>query len=254
MSASSPTPNAPRYRQLADMLIQDIESGRFAVGELLPPEFDLCQQYDMSRHTVREALRTLADLGLVVRKHGIGTQVKARVSQNRYVASLSTLSDLFQYTQTTQLKVVSEAWLNASPEEAALLHCPVGQRWLKFETCRYPIGETTPISFTEIYVYPAYQAVREHLDGRSVWVYGVIEQLYGERIVEVQQETDPIATPEHVAAILGAEPGTPALHTRRYYLGANDRLLSVSVNIYPQHRFTLRTRWRLEKPGTSSGE
>jgi GntR family transcriptional regulator len=33
----------------------------------------------------------------------------------------------------------------------------------------------------------------------------------------------------------------------RYYYAANERLLSVSVNLYPENRFRLSTRWRLEK-------
>jgi len=232
--------------RLAEMLIRDIDAGRYRVGDLLPPELNLCEQYGMSRHTVREAIRKLADMGLVVRRQGIGTQVKATTAESRYVASLSTLSELFQYTQRTRLKVLNEEWVTATPQVADLLHCQPGQRWLKFDTCRYPIGETVPISFTEIYVYPAYADIREHLDERSVWVYGEIEKRYGERIVEVQQETEPIATPAHVAQVLGSAPGAPALLIRRYYIGTNDRLLSVSVNIYPEKRFTLRTSWRLE--------
>jgi hypothetical protein len=33
---------------------------------------------------------------------------------------------------------------------------------------------------------------------------------------------------------------------RRYYQGRNERLLSVSINVYPADRFELSTRWRLE--------
>ncbi len=247
MTFSTVRGSTPLYQQLADMLKRDIESGVYQVGDLLPPEHELSQQYDMSRHTVREALRQLAEGGLVTRRKGIGTEVRARPLEPRYVASLSTLADLFQYTQSTRLKVFDEKWITADAKLAALLHCQPGQRWLKFETCRYPVDNTTPIAFTEIYVYPAYASIREKIDGNSVWIYGVIEELYGEPIQEVTQETDPISVPPGIADILECEPGTPALHTRRYYMGANDRLLSISVNTYPRDRFTLRTSWRLTR-------
>lgn len=241
--------SAPLYAQLADVLRRSIEAGQYAVGDLLPPEFELSEQYGMSRHTVREAIRKLVDMGLVIRKKGIGTQVRARSVAPRYVASLSSLPELFQYTQTTWLKVIDERLVTADAELAAVLHCPVGQTWLRFETCRYPVDDPTPIAFTEIYVYPAYARIRQEIDGKSAWMYGAIESLYGETIQEVTQETDPIAVPAAIAPLLGCEPGTPALHTRRYYIGALDRLLSVSVNLYPRNRFTLRTSWRLTQPG-----
>jgi GntR family transcriptional regulator len=40
---------APRYRQLADTLIRDIDAGKYRVGALLPPEFELSDRYGVSR-------------------------------------------------------------------------------------------------------------------------------------------------------------------------------------------------------------
>lgn len=241
-----PTSSIPRYQQLADALTRDIESGRFAVGSLLPPEIDLAQQYDMSRHTVREAIRKLADMGMVVRRQGVGTEVRAKLPESRYVAALNTLSDLFQYTQRTKLKVLGEEWVIADQDLAAQLHCEAGQRWLKFITCRYPTGEKTPISYTEIYVYPMYEGIREQINNRSAWVHGLIESEYGEKIVEARQEIEPVLLAEHIAQLLRAQAGAPALQVRRYYFGANGRLLSSSNNIYPEKRFKISTSWRLE--------
>ena len=46
----------PRYAQVAQALIEDIQAGRYPVGTLLPTEQELCRQFDISRHTVREAM------------------------------------------------------------------------------------------------------------------------------------------------------------------------------------------------------
>jgi len=66
----------PRYRQLAQTLISESESGRYPVGDLLPTEFELCEQFGASRFTVREAIKQLVGLGLVDRQAGVGTRVK----------------------------------------------------------------------------------------------------------------------------------------------------------------------------------
>lgn len=244
---------APRYRQLADTLIRDIESGRYRVGTLLPPEMQISAQYGVSRHTAREAIRRLVEMGLISRRPGIGTQVKARKAPSRFIASLTSISDLFQYTQRTRLKLLTERILTADAGLAARLRCIPGQRWVQFETCRYSIGAPTPISHTEIYVLPAHAGIRDRLEGAGVWVYGLIERASRKRIVELQQVVGAVAMPARIAKLLRAKPRSPALQVLRYYYDARARLLSVSVNLYPEDRFKFSTRWRLEwgidKPG-----
>jgi DNA-binding GntR family transcriptional regulator len=237
---------SPRYQQLADTLLHDIERGKYKVGGMLPPELELSELYGVSRHTVREAIRRLVDMGLLGRRQGIGTHVKSASGRGRFVASLGSIADLFQYTQRTRLKLIDERLVTADAGLAEMLHCKPGQKWLRFETCRYPRGDKVPISYTEMYVQPAYEAIRESIEGEGVWVYGLIEKHYGERIVEVGQEVGTLAISARVAKLLHAKPRTPALHVLRYYYGSGERLLSMSVNQYPDNRFKFYTRWRLE--------
>lgn len=242
----TPVSDAPRYRQVADDLIRDIEAGRYRVGALLPPELQLSRDYAVSRHTAREAIRMLVDMGLVSRRRGSGTRVTARHAESRFSASLTSISDLFQYTQRTRLKLLGERALVADAGLARLLRCRPGRRWVCFETCRYRIGAPQPISFTEIYVLPEHAAIRDRLEGARTWVYGLIERHSGERIVELRQEIGSVATPAKVARLLNARAGTPGLQVLRYYYASGERLLSVSVNVYPGSRFRLETRWRME--------
>lgn len=254
MSALAFTAGAPRYRQLTDTLINEIASGRFPVGSLLPPEPQLCRRFGVSRHTVREAVRQLAEMGLVSRHQGVGTRVKALEAQKRYVASLSSLEDLLQYTQHTRLKRLGERWVEADAALAQLLRCKPGQRWLEFDTCRYPENGDVPLVHMRVYVPPSSERIRDELGEGSTWIYGLVERYSGERIVEAEQVVGAISIPAASARVLRVKPGTPGLLVRRYYMGRNDRLLSVSLNVYPSDRFELATRWRLEfdeAPGSS---
>ena len=51
-------------------LVQTIRLGVVAPGESLPPERELASRYEVSRDTVREAIRELADTGYLVRRRG----------------------------------------------------------------------------------------------------------------------------------------------------------------------------------------
>ena len=97
-----------------------------------------------------------------------------------------------------------------------------------------------------------HERIREALDAGNVWIYGLVEKHSGERIVEAQQIVGALAIPDRERP--GARRESPGAGTlvRRYYLGRNDRLLSVSLNVYPADRFEFSTRWRLADPAEAS--
>ena len=237
---------APRYQQLTELLAREIREGRYPVGSLLPPEPQLCQRFAVSRHTVREAVRLLCDQGLVSRHQGVGTKVRATQSEKRYVASLSSLRDLMEYAQQTRLKYLGSKWVDADATLARLLRCQEGERWLELDTYRYPVEGGEAIVHMRIFVRPQCDGMQHALEEGDAWIYGLVEKFGGERILEAQQVVGAIGVPEASAAILGVEPGSPGLFVRRYYMGRNDRLLSVSLNVYTVDRFEFATRWRLE--------
>jgi GntR family transcriptional regulator len=79
----------PPSRRIADDLRRAIEAGRLAPGSKLPSERQLASQYGTARNTAREALRILADAGLVTAQHGSGSFVRAtspliRLGNDRY--------------------------------------------------------------------------------------------------------------------------------------------------------------------------
>src|SRR6202020_1886987 len=63
----------PLYFQLARLLIDDINSGRWQAGERLPSESEICERYGVSRATVRQALLRLENEGMIQRLKGRGT-------------------------------------------------------------------------------------------------------------------------------------------------------------------------------------
>jgi GntR family transcriptional regulator len=237
---------APRYAQVADALIRDIASDRYPVGTLLPSEHALSDRYGVSRHTLREAMRRVAERGLISRKQGIGTHVTSRTSDTRYVASINALEDLFEYTRQTRLDVIAERMVAADEDLAAFLDCKPNQTWLSFETRRYPIEGGLPIAHMTAYVAPAFEGIRDHLHEEGVSVYRLLEEHHGARIAEVQQRAEAIALSPAMADLLETEPGSPALRVARLYKDAGSRLLTASVNVHPADRFTLVTGWRLD--------
>src|SRR5215470_14032365 len=69
------TRHAPRYRQIADRLAEEILSGRLQTGQRLPSERVIAQRHGLSRMTARQAVELLVRRGLVYRRPGSGTYV-----------------------------------------------------------------------------------------------------------------------------------------------------------------------------------
>lgn len=66
-----------KYEIIAEDIQKKIQSGEYRADEKLPQEVELCRQYESSRITVREALDLLVKRGLITRRRGAGTYVKA---------------------------------------------------------------------------------------------------------------------------------------------------------------------------------
>ncbi|WP_174614698.1 GntR family transcriptional regulator [Virgibacillus ihumii] len=65
----------PLYEQLKNVLVQQIKSGELKPQELIPSERELCETYNVSRITVRQAIDLTVNEGFLSRKHGKGTFV-----------------------------------------------------------------------------------------------------------------------------------------------------------------------------------
>ena len=63
----------PLYYQIAERIKEQVALGELAAGDQLPPERELCDQFGVSRMTVRQAVTYLAKQGLLDVRPGVGT-------------------------------------------------------------------------------------------------------------------------------------------------------------------------------------
>ena len=68
----------PKYQSLANDLRLEIASGKYARSDLLPTEFAIAEEYQVSRQTVRQALALLVQDGLIEKRQGSGSHICRR--------------------------------------------------------------------------------------------------------------------------------------------------------------------------------
>jgi DNA-binding GntR family transcriptional regulator len=237
---------ASRYSSLARVLTEEIESGRFGVGHLIPTEAELQRRFDVSRHTVREALRDLKDRGLILARAGVGTVVRARTPNSRFMQGVGTLQDLVQFAEATQMRTVKRRIVVADEELAGKIAVKPGQELHEAFVLRLLPKQSIPVTSMHVYVRPEYGNVLDMIDESGQPVFALIERQHGVRIVEVRQQIVAVTLDAAEARVLKARTGACALHISRQYFDSHDRMVMASVGLYPSDRFSHNTQFRIQ--------
>lgn len=102
-------PNLPKYLAIAEWMKENIYNNTFKAGEKLISENKLCQKFEISRQTARQAIAVLEEEGLVIKKQGSGTYInpislKARLNTKTIALILPELSNDQTPTMLTEME------------------------------------------------------------------------------------------------------------------------------------------------------
>ena len=246
----------PRYLQLAQTLYNEIKGGRYPVGALMPTEFELCEQFGVSRFTAREAVKRLVQLGMVVRQAGVGTRVRTQEANEGYRQNLAGMSDLYQYATDTTLTIDSQETVEIDSRRAALLEGNTGETWLKLTGRRHTVGEPGPLCLTEIWLHPAFRSIHGMSGPLERAVHAEIEQQFGEVVVTVEQEIRAVVLDRETATAVDVAPKSAGLWVSRRYRNRHGQLIELATSTHPAERFSYSTAFHrewahdgLQKPG-----
>ncbi|WP_051231475.1 GntR family transcriptional regulator [Kaistia adipata] len=236
----------PRYHQISNILTERIELGKYAIGDLLPTEQDLCAEFDVSRYTIREALRRLTEAGLVRRRQGSGSQVVANKVPANFVHSMRSLSELFQYASDTVFKITAVEMQVPEPEVQPYLGETADEPWLYVEGVRLEADGRTPIAFSRVFINREFEGIAGDLPSVGGTIFRLIEQRYGVTVEDVEQEIRAEPMGKYAAKLLGSSTRIWAVRVIRRYFGEDGKILQISVNYHPADRFSYSMHLRRE--------
>jgi GntR family transcriptional regulator len=236
----------PLYRHVASVLAQDIVRRKYPANSNLPTESELCRRFDVSRHTIRQALRQLRDDGVVTSRQGAGTIVVKPALTSGYMQAVASIEELVPYARQNRYDVNATRLVTCDTKLARRLGCARGAKWLRITGFRYPPGERIPICWTEVFIRPRFRGVTRKLARGKGAIYAWIEQLYGERFAEVQQTLRVREVPADIARELRLAIGAPVIEICRVYGLTTGTVAEIAFNLHPADRFsysmTLRHR------------
>jgi GntR family transcriptional regulator len=228
----------PQYLALAENLSRSIREGKYPIGGLLPAESELCQMFSTSRHTVREAIRKLCDLGMVTRHQGIGTRVESNEFSSRYLLSLGTVPDILRFVHATKIKIIQQKLISREDAPIELPFIGGDNKWLMLRVLRRLKDQTMPVSYHHVFFNGAFREIANYFDDSGVPFFTHFERHFGKKVERVRQQICAVVLDAQQAKILKAQTGEPALHITRHYESSDGVVLQVGQSVSPASRFT----------------
>lgn len=235
----APGAKMTRYQQIANTLLEEIESGSYPVGTLLPTEHELCDRFDVSRYTVREALRRLFEAGLVARRRGAGTTVIATKQPPLYDLSVSSVIDLFRYSRNTHYEIRDIRPAPLSPTLREELGNIQGNHWSEILGLRFSDVDPRPVGLSRIYANTSFESVASRLEQPYHSVRDAIDVAFDVPIPRMNQMIRATAISDADAALLKIDAGSAGLRVIRSYLSKDGQPVQISDNVHPADRFSM---------------
>jgi len=251
----------PKYLQIREALVRRIDR-ELAVGQQLPTEQALCGEFNVSRETVREALRGLEEDGLISRSPGRGTFVRRR-PRRRPDSRLTGLPEDFSALRfNTEAQMVASGPVLPPAEVAEKVGSPPEEMLYRVARLRSVDGK--PFALHENYLPLEVGSRLARIDLRKSAPLREIRETMGIEAHEEHAKIEAIAADSELAARLDVALGAPLLMVTRHFLlpqfGAAGLFRSIfradryyyTVQFEQKPAVRLRTAARAGKPAAAA--
>lgn len=195
-----------------DRLLGAIQSGQLPVGERIPTEPELCDQFGVSRVTIREAVRSLVESGFLHRVQGSGTYVAFRPSvRHTLERNLSYSAMIEEAGLAFGLRMLSLEHDEPTEVEAATLGLRAGQRVARVRRVRSADDRPVVLSVDTIPGHLVEHAPDEGFEGS---LYRLLASL-GANVAHGEAALRPVLAEAEQAQHLDVEVGAPLLQIRQ---------------------------------------
>ena len=221
----------PVYYPLKNDFIKKIASGVWKAGECISSERELCEIYDVSRMTIRQAIGELVQEGILTRKKGKGTFVCEQKVNQKDMMSFTEM--IKQSGRSLETKVV-EFEIIDTPEDIQDVF--ILDRLYKISRKRIVDNECIAVETVYIPVDYCGHLNKEMLEGS---LYKVLEG-FGYIITNSNSSIVAVNVDDEIRKILECEIDTPILKVVSKTFTNTDKLLFLEEAFYKSDKFTLQ--------------
>jgi GntR family transcriptional regulator len=200
----------PYYFQVKELLVEEVESGRWQPDQQIPSESELCEHFGVSRTVVRQALNNLVQDGFLYRHKGRGTFVAKPKIMESLAQNLSGFyEDMVARGLQPVTKVLEQTRVEASRKVADHLGLSLGDPVIKIDRLRFVNDEPLLLVVTYLPYEICPSLLEEDMNVQSL--YALLEDKYGLKIVRGWRTLEAVAANEYEAHLLKVKVCAPLM-------------------------------------------
>ncbi len=202
----------PLYHQLAELLQQDIDSGKYQPGDKIPSETVLAARFDIGRPTVRQAIDSLVRKQFLIRRRGSGTFVAEYPEQVDLFSLGGTISSFRSSKRKLQVSIV------AQPKIVRIQNHkdhPCSNETV-IQVTRKTEVDSTPVLIEDIYFDAELFSGLENTDVTDISLSQLVQETYGFVLAGGEQRFNITYPDNRLSNLLGLSKKTPILTVNRF--------------------------------------
>lgn len=230
----------PRHEQISEWIRERIDGGVYVPNSRLMSENQICEQFGVSRITVRRALQTLESEGLIYRRQGLGAFVSDKRVPQGMVRLTSFVEDMEQAGLAAKSLIVSYDQVPCPAAIATRIDAEAGKKVVMMERLR--LGDGEPVAFDRTWLPAFYGQLLEGYDLTNDTIYRILEEEYGIEVLRGHYRLDAVNADRFLAEQLHVPENRALFLIERTSLTVHDK------PVYFQRRYyrTDRVSYELE--------
>lgn len=218
------------WRQIENSLAEEIASGAIRAGEQLATELQLAQRFRVNRHTIRRAVATLVERGLLRVEQGRGTFVQDNAIDYAISKRTRFSQNMASQNLSSDIDVLASDTMPANAELAELLQVAAGEPLLRIKTLSRV--ELRVVDWATMFFsaarFPGLPEIyrRERSVTRALAHFGVDD--YTRRFTRVSARLPDSETVDY----LGLPKNRPVLHVKSLNVDAQGRPVQYGITCF----------------------
>lgn len=220
------TDAVPFYKQLKDMILDEIESGKLKHGDKLPSERDLAEKFNISRMTARHAISILEREGFVERRVGVGTFIAGKKIEMDFITFNSFTKNMLVRGLAPGTKTLDIKKDRAKAALSKSLQIEAGEEIVVIKRLR--LANDIPIAVEESYIPYRYCPGIEDLIADNVSLYQLLAERYGIVLVRANQYMQVVLSDEKESKLLKIKNMSPCILLEAVAFDTNGQAIEFS--------------------------
>lgn len=224
----------PLYLQLMHLLMDKVEKGLYIEHEQLPSERELCEIYEVSRITVRQALQELERVGIIYKLHGKGTFVAPKQYDQQLDTLYSFTEEMKKLGKQPTTKILS---FEVFPvDEYLSLKMGLSTSSEVYKVIRLRLADGEPLMYEITYLpcslFP--HLTEENFEEQSM--YDLFQQVYEINVTNATEKFTATLLREEAAAYLETASGQAAMSIKRFAYH-QEQLIEYTISVARGDKF-----------------